>query len=584
MSKRIPFWAPYASFVKAKAQPLWLGTAFGDGLFGRNFDRAKLAGHITRFHAAKPNFKLGNPQNMEDLLKGHFEYSGQILDVGLQGDPWTVAVPSIDFAHWLHGFDWLQDLLSSKKLTGQSRAVNYVDGWIMNYGKWNDFSWHSDILSKRLFNWLTLWTPTLEQSDESVIGRRRRASVYRQLKTLKSNYKQTQPGMNRLRAAAALAMGGAKLPRRADGFLARGLDLLDTEIELQILPDGGHISRNPKQTAEALKILLALDSLLQDRGVEGSRIMSRAIDRLTPMIAFFRHLDGGFATFHGSGEGHKALINTLLSAAPSEAKPFGYCPHTGYQRIGLGKTVLLVDTGSAPPRPFDTHTHMAPLAFELSTEHGRMIVNCGWNEAQPSAWQRPVRAAAAHSTLVLGGRSPGRLLPQSWKTRVLGQAVLDEAGPVRAQRKEQKTGAWLESSHDGYRPEYGLAHRRRFFVSNAGDDIRGEDSLCVPLGVQAIRRDQIPFDIRFHFHPDVRVSLSQDQHSALLVVGGKSGWRFRTDGGPIRLEPSVYLGKGDKPVKTQQLVISGMAYGDGDGEARSNRVRWSLRALKSNTS
>jgi len=56
-------------------------------------------------------------------------------------------------------------------------------------------------------------------------------------------------------------------------------------------------------------------------------------------------------------------------------------------------------------------------------------------------------------------------------------------------------------------------------MSIEGNDIRGEDSLFVPLGRVPLSNAEIPFQIRFHFHPDVRVSLSQDQQSALLVQG-----------------------------------------------------------------
>ena len=78
----------------------------------------------------------------------------------------------------------------------------------------------------------------------------------------------------------------------------------------------------------------------------------------------------------------------------------------------------------------------------------------------------------------------------------------------------------------------------------------------------------------------VQVSLAQDMSSALLVQNGRSGWRFRTDGGPLAVESSVYLGGGARPVKCQQLVITGQALADGDGQGRENRVRWSLRRLK----
>jgi len=91
-------------------------------------------------------------------------------------------------------------------------------------------------------------------------------------------------------------------------------------------------------------------------------------------------------------------------------------------------------------------------------------------------------------------------------------------------------------------------------MSIEGNDIRGEDSLFVPLGRVPLSNAEIPFQIRFHFHPDVRVSLSQDQQSALLVQGGKAGWRFRTDGGPLTLEDSVYLGAGHKPVNERHTL------------------------------
>jgi uncharacterized heparinase superfamily protein len=242
--------------------------------------------------------------------------------------------------------------------------------------------------------------------------------------------------------------------------------------------------------------------------------------------------------------------------------------------------VALMDTGEAPPRPFDLKTHLAPLALDLSTAEGPMITGCGFNAEQPDNWARPIRAAAAHSTLILDGRSPGRLLSSAWKRQTLGDAVERVAGPVKATRKEQNSGIWLESHHEGYISDYGLSHRRRIFMPRDGHDVRGEDSLFAPVGSVPIRRDQVPFSIRFHVHPKVRISLSQDKSSALLVVNGKAGWRFRTDGGQVALEDSVYLALGAAPVKTQQLVIYGQAFCDGDGESRSNRVRWSFRKLK----
>jgi len=543
------------------------------------------AGKPAVFYNVRPSFVYGQKDIAEALLKGHFEYAGQKLDVGAQGDPWTVAVPSTRFATWLHGFSWLADLAVSKDKAAPVRARNLVDKWISVYGAWNPFAWTDDLLTDRLYIWLSLWSSLLSGDSLSDAAQSRRISVVRQLKRLRKTYKRTTVGLPRLKAAAVLAMGGACLKEKSDGFLGRGLDWLDDEIEMQILPDGGHVSRSPQQTLEALEILLTLDSLLQSRGVEGSRTMSRAIDRLAPIIPFFTMADGRLANFNGSGEGDVRHIKTVMKAAPSSgktasAKPFGYCPHTGYQRVEQNGTVLMVDTGGTSDFPYDREAHLAPLAFELSTDFGRLVVNCGWSDTQPQTFRRPVRATVAHSTLILNDESTGRLVKEGWRTKYLGECVSVSTGSVSATRKEQVSGTWLESSHDGYRSQTGLSHRRRFYVSAEGNDVRGEDSLYVPLAAAPLSRDEKPFQIRFHFHPDVRVSLSQDQQSALLVQGGRAGWRFRTDGGILKLEDSVYLGEGSKPVKCQQIVILGNAFCDSNGETRSNRVRWSFRKLE----
>lgn len=528
------------------------------------------------FHPAKTALSLGNADKGAELLDGRFHFAGQLLDVG----PWTEPSPSRRFADWLHGFDWLQDLLAIDSELHHLQARLYVDGWVETYGKGNEFAWAGERLARRLFNWLSLWAPALATAESEQIIERRRASVVAQLNALRQSLKSLPPGLPRLQAGCALAMGGARLADGKSQMMERGLDFLDAELLLQILPDGGHITRSPANTAEALRLLLTLDTLLADRGVEGSQELSRAIDRLAPMVAFFSRAGGELAPFHGGGEWDVDDIAEILSTAPGDPKPFSYCPHTGFQRLSAGGTVLLVDAGPAPIRPYDTQTHLAPLAIDLSTPEGSMVTSCGFNPEQPEAWARPVRAAAAHSTLILDGRSPGRLLSSGWKRDVVGDAVEREAGPVRASRKEQSSGIWLESHHEGYMGDYGLAHRRRLFVPKDGSDVRGEDSLFAPVGIPPLRRDRVPFAVRFHLHPDVRVSLSQDQSSALLVVGGKAGWRFRTDGESVKLEDSVYLGTGSAPIKTQQIVVYGNAFCDSDGETRSNRVRWSIRRLK----
>jgi uncharacterized heparinase superfamily protein len=64
----------------------------------------------------------------------------------------------------------------------------------------------------------------------------------------------------------------------------------------------------------------------------------------------------------------------------------------------------------------------------------------------------------------------------------------------------------------------------------------------------------LSFAIRFHIHPDVRMSLAQSGEVLLKLPNGE-GWRFRASV-PAVVEESVYLG-GDTLRRAEQLVLSG---------------------------
>jgi uncharacterized heparinase superfamily protein len=91
------------------------------------------------------------------------------------------------------------------------------------------------------------------------------------------------------------------------------------------------------------------------------------------------------------------------------------------------------------------------------------------------------------------------------------------------------------------------------------------------------RLQGVPFDIRFHLHPDVDASV--DMGGAAISLALRSGeiWIFRTDA-RIRmvLEPSVYLERTRlKPRATKQIVLSGRAM------EYATRIRWSLAKAQS---
>lgn len=545
---------------------------FGTGLVSRVQPAVRLSPRAPDFKPLTPPKPYGDPALGAALLEGRWVYGGQSIDVGTHGHPFSTGLPSERFAVWVHGFDWLNDLFAVAG--GETKVAQLATQWVEAFPGGSPFVYAPDLLARRAFNWGVMLGA---MQDASGTVKSRYAG---QLRLLRRVFGQVTPGLPALRAQAAMVIYGARLIEKSEATLSRAIDGLEDEITLQILADGGHVSRSPSATVEALYILKMTDEILQAADLQGSRTLDRAIDRLIPMITTLRHTDGGMGLFHGGQAGDPKQIETLLKYRNADPQPFAFSPHSGYHRLQAGGTVVLIDTGAVAPRPYDLKAHIAPLAVEISTQEGRLLTNCGWHDGAAPAWRRPVRSSAAHSSLTIDDRSPGTVLEEGFLADALGAAILDEPDNVRSRRNEQSQGIWLESSHDGYKEEHGLVHRRRLFVGETGDDIRGEDSLFVPVGDIPVSRDERPFALRFHFHPDVRVSLAQDLSSALLVQKGVAGWRFRTDRGPLAVEPSVYLGENAKPVRCQQLVISGRALGDGDGQGKENRVRWSLRRLK----
>ncbi|MEE9347954.1 MAG: heparinase II/III-family protein, partial [Robiginitomaculum sp.] len=210
----------------------------------------------------------------------------------------------------------------------------------------------------------------------------------------------------------------------------------------------------------------------------------------------------------------------------------------------------------------------------------RMVVNCGYNDSHSENWRHITRETAAHSTLIIDDCSAGEIATNGTKYRAFGPVITRGVDATQVNRKEQDGDIWIEASHEGYRAATGLIHRRRLYMVDGGYDVRGEDSLSVPMGAAPMFKGaQFPFTIRFHLHPDVRATLSRDGKSALIILPGGEGWRFRTDSGALKLERSIYLARANKPEPCEQIIIHGSALSDNNGDDKSNRVRWSFRRV-----
>jgi uncharacterized heparinase superfamily protein len=491
------------------------------------------------------------PRKLEDadgLLRGRFRFVGETIEVK-EGSVFDVPPPSEAWAQALHSFAWLPPLAFAGGEPARLLATNLITQWLKRHSRYSEPAWLPDVMGRRLVNLFAHGRMVIANSE--LLWRSKVfVSLREQSRMLARIAREAPDGMPRFEAAAAYALSGACLgdsQRRLD----EGLKCLEEEIARQILPDGGHVSRSPEALVHSYRLIMMVMDSLAAGAIEIPHSIRSAYDRIAPMIRFFRHGDGSLALFNGGVECDPRMIAGLLARDEVRGQPFAYARHAGYHRLTAGKTTLLLDCGTVPPGPFSTRAHAACLATEFSSGGQRIVVNCGDAGTTHPKWETALRATAAHSTLVLADASMAAILPPGIGRDLLGPRLLGGPTAIETRRVETVQGWSIEAGHDAYLVPFGMRHERQITMSQQGLAITGIDRLLPKSG-----RAHVPltFAIRFHVHPDVRVSPSQGGGILLKLPNGE-GWRFRT-GAPMTVEESVYLG-GDVVRRTEQLVISG---------------------------
>lgn len=532
------------------------------------------AGLTVQPHDPRP----GDPARGREIIEGAIRLAGQRIELPPGESPWTRSSPSRRFARDLHEFGWLRHLAALGSAEAAQTARRLADEWTQIFGAGNIFSWAPETAGQRLAHWLCA-APLLFEDPDPVARSARLAMLAAQAEHVARSAGEAEPGRPRLRARAAAVLGAICLDwpeRRRERLLA----LLAREADRQILADGGHVSRNPEAALDTLLDLETVEDVLGQRGLAAPETMMRVMARLIPAVRFFRHGDGGLAAFNGGGEGDPATIETALAREGAAAPVFSAAPASVFLRAQADRSLLIFDGGGYPPGPHTPEAHAGALSFEFSSGSQRLIVNCGWSENQPSGWRAPVRATAAHSTLIVEETSSARLPRGRLARRVLGGRFAAGARSLESRVRAEEEGRWMEAAHDGYRAEFGLVHRRRLYLSANGEDLRGEDLLFRPVGSRDPQPDRsVDFAIRFHLYPGLRVSVSRDETSALIAPPSGPGWRLRTSRAPLRLERSAYLAGGAPPRACEQLVIYGAARTGAGPEEETNRIRWALQRM-----
>lgn len=522
-----------------------------------------------RLLIAPQDIRTTDPTLAADIYAGYFAFGGKIVNAHGRS-PFDVVAPSDEWARAVASFKWLRHLRAADTALARANARALVDDFLTFAGRpRRSPAWEPQVAARRLLGWLSQ-SPVILDGADSAFYRRFMRGIGRTRAFLERRIECGLAGTDRLAAAVALAELDLCAEEAAKAR-SRGTRVLVEELDRQILGDGGHISRNPSVLIELLLDLLPLRQAYAARGMPVPAQLLNSIDRIMPMLRLLRHGDATLALFNGMGVTPPEDLATILAYDDVRAQPLTNAPHSGYQRVEGRDTILIVDTGSPPPRAYSELAHAGCASFELSVGAERFVVNCGAPDAHRPSAREAARVTAAHSTLILDDTSSCRFASHAGLGNWLGGEIISGPDRVAVERIESLDGTILIVSHDGYERRFGFVHERCLVLAPDGASLAGRDRLrpARPAGPIVPR----PFAVRFHIHPHVRMKRIRDGRGVLCVLPDGRRWLFESESGPAEIEESIFFAALDGPRASAQIALHGVA--DGDTE-----VDWSFRRVE----
>ncbi|MBM3543016.1 MAG: heparinase [Alphaproteobacteria bacterium] len=523
---------------------------------------------------APQELRTADPSFATEVYNGHFGLAGKLAELEAQS-PFEIIAPSEAWARELYGFGWLRHLRAAGSELAREQAKALVHDFVQNGQTIQGVAWLPEIIARRVISWLSNSVLFLDSGEPEAYEAFLR-SLTSQLRYLSASYRDAPDGVPRLLSLMALIYAGLCIAEQ-QAVVDRYVKPFCKELNRQILPDGGHISRNPDALVELLLDLLPLRHCFVARDRVPPKELTDAIDRIMPMLRFFRTGDGTLARFNGCGPTPTDALATVLAYDDVEGKPVQMAANSGYIRLACDSTIVIADMGLVPPGSLSTTANAGFLSFEMSSGDCPIIINCGAPPPDHDEWRLFSRSTAAHSTLTLEDDSLTEFASSGNGAQPAPDAQI--SGPVNAHAtfNDQGDNLRIKGSHYGYVLRYGVSHSRQILVSSGGRLISSEDKLSAPNGLKST--DGLiagSYAIRFHLHPSVKARIVDERTAELSLLNGEK-WRISSNAPEITLEESYLIADTRGPQPSSQVVLSGMM-----GEAHEVRIVWNIEMVENN--
>lgn len=258
---------------------------FGDIVFSGGLYRLSLGSRIPKGLGFQPKDPWpGDGGKADALFRGSFDFAGDHSYLANK-EPWFAEDMSEHWHRNLHGFDWIRDFADNASDAGCRHAVALTTSWLKHFSRPVPVLWDRECLQTRVSNWLChsdFLIGTKEDSFRDAFLQSLKQQCRHLFRLYKIGGADIKADLTLLTTLIYASLCFKKFKTRLEPLVRQ----LSMTLPRVILKDGCHISRNPE---EHLKILASLTGLQENLGRAGLSVppsLTRALDRLTPMIAF----------------------------------------------------------------------------------------------------------------------------------------------------------------------------------------------------------------------------------------------------------------------------------------------------------
>ena len=455
----------------------------------------------------------------------------------------------------LHSFFWLFtiDLKSSNKI-----VQSVIEKWIKNYIKYHKKNWDIDILSKRVISWISNSKLTYQESTSSYKEQFDHI-INKQINHLINEINNSKTVDDKMLGCTAIIMGG--LSYNNDRFLNYGQSLLKKIIDSSFDSNYFPKSRSIRQLMFYLKYFVLIREILKESLKEIPEFLNEIIFYLGKSYNLLISHDNSLL-FNGNHDSDIKDFNKYLSLYKYKFKNAGN-EAGGYVLLENKNSIICMDIGSTPNKKFSDNYQSGVHSFEFIFKGEKLICNSGYFQDYKNKLNLISKSTAAHSTLIIDNKSAC-----SFKNKNIGQSFINSVFKTSDKKIISENNFWsIQSSHDGYLKNYGILHQRILNFYHESFKLKGEDRLLKKNNFKSS-----PFEIRFHFLPEVKLTKTQDNKTVFIELKN-SGWRFFSEDGSITVETGLYFGNKNTFNENQNICISGIS------QKEDQEIKWEFNKI-----